>query len=398
MTFLTDLQFVLNPLTAFGMILVLGVLGGHIAQRSVHLPAMTGYLLTGLIVGPYGLNLISQEVITETEFFVELALGLALFELGRRVDFYWLRRERALLLTTLGGSVGMYAAVYGLLILNGLSIEAALAIAAIVQATSAPVLLEIIRENRAEGQVSERMVVCAGLNNIFALLMFALALAFAHFRSQGGVELALLYPAWLLLGSALIGLIAGLLAIRLNQWLGASRQEAQEVLLFSIIALTVGLSTIMQCLPGLALLIFGLSTRNLRRGYIVCDPNLPRHSLIFFVALFVVVGSRLDLTQLFDTFYLALSLVTLRALLQMMSWYLCAQPNSLSHKQGALVGLSLMPMSGHVAPLLAITLAWLPMISAEINSLMIGILCLTELIGPILTHRVLAFAHESKEA
>lgn len=45
-------NLMLNPLAAFGILLALGVIGGQIAVRVARLPAITGYIVTGLIIGP----------------------------------------------------------------------------------------------------------------------------------------------------------------------------------------------------------------------------------------------------------------------------------------------------------------------------------------------------------
>ena len=163
MAFLSAHFAALSPLTAFGIILALGILGGQIATRSIRLPAITGYILTGLVIGPHGLNLLNQELLDASELFVQLALGLALFELGRRVDLHWLSREKNLAITALTGGALGFSALLALLTLSGVSLQCSALIASLTLASSPAALLEIIRETRAEGQVSERMIVYAGL-------------------------------------------------------------------------------------------------------------------------------------------------------------------------------------------------------------------------------------------
>lgn len=385
----------LSPLTAFGIILALGILGGQIATRSIRLPAITGYILTGLVIGPHGLNLLNQSLLDASELFVQLALGLALFELGRRVDLHWLRRERALGLTALAGATLGFCSLLALLTLAGLTPQTSAVIASLALASSPAALLEIMRETRSEGQVSERMIVYAGLSNLLALVALVLSLGYAAMMAGLDLEHALLTPAWLLLGSAAIGLVAGLIAIRINLWIGAKQREAQEVLLFALIALTVGLCASWHLLPSLALLVFGLSTRNLRRGYTVSSPYLIRHSVVFFVALFVTTGTRLDLAALASQLYLAPLLVLVRSALQILTGWLFARANGLSRKNGALLGLGLMPMAGSAGTLLLVSAAILPQSGADALALIIAMLCLTELLGPILTRLALTQAQET---
>ncbi|MBV8049318.1 MAG: cation:proton antiporter [Paludibacterium sp.] len=386
----------LNPLTALGIILALGILGGQIARTSSAVPTLTGYIVTGLIIGPHGLGLISQPLINATDEFVQLALGMALFELGRRIDLRWLRKERALLITAAGGSAVCFTALYLILPLFDVPLETAAILAVLALSCSPAALLEVLRENRAEGQVSERLVAYAGIGNLLALAGYCLVLGISRQDSGLPVESWLLAPGWIFLASAGVGLAAGLIAIHGNRWIGAQHREAQEVLLFALIALTVGLSSALHLLPALALLAFGLSTRNLPRGYAVGSPWVMRYSVVFFAALFVIAGALLDLRQLGDYLPLAILLVVLRSLTQVLSGTLMARANGLSRRRGALMGLALMPMSGTANLALLTSPALLPVSTATVLPLAIATLCLTELLGPPLTQLALKLAGETR--
>lgn len=326
---------------------------------------------------------------------MQLALGLALFELGRRVDLCWLWRERALLATALLGSVLGFAMLFWVLNQSGFAADSSAIIAAIALAVSPAALLEVIRETHAQGQVSNRMIAYAGLGNLLALCAFVLSMAYARFHAGQDIQQFIWTPAWQLLGSAAIGLCAGLASIQFNIWIGAHRREAQQVLLFGLIALTVGLCIRWKLLPAMALLSFGLSTINLHRGYTVSTPYMIRHSEVFFVALFVVTGSQLDLSQLRSHLYLAPPLVLLRACIPVFSGWICASANGLSRKNGALLGLGLMPMASGAGAILLLVGGASKQFGAATAAMIISMLCITELLGPILTRLALTLAGET---
>jgi len=395
---MTPLETALSPLgqlTAFGIILALGVLGGQLATRSIRLPAITGYLLSGLVIGPHGLNLVSQSMIDASRPFITLAFGLALFELGRRVDFRWLVRERALAATALICMTAGFSALYWLLWQVGVPPLESACIAALALASSPPALLEILRETHAEGQVSERMVAFAGLCNLVAPTAFSLTAGLALYEAGSDVRQFLMHPVLQLVASILTGLLAGLASIRLNRWIGATRREAQEILLFALIAITVGICTRSNLLTSIALLTFGLSTRNLRRGYTVSSPYLMRHSALLLVALFVVIGSQLSLPNLASHLYLAPLFVLLRLAIHILGWWLMAPFNGISRRNGALLGMSLTPMAGGAGILLLGQDT--PPFVFQAGSLLIALFCLTELLGPILTRFALNRAGETRE-
>ncbi|RQO73304.1 sodium:proton antiporter [Aquitalea sp. FJL05] len=379
----------LNPLAAFGILLTLGVIGGQIANRAGRLPAITGYVLTGLIIGPASLHLLNQELLSAADLFVNLALGLALFESGRRVDLHWLRVERTLLLTTLCYCLAVFAALCALLLQGGLGWQASSMMAALGMATSPIVILEMLRETRAEGQVSERLTTATALSSLLSVIVFAIALGSAHLQNQHSTEDGILSPAWLILGSSLLGLLAGLLAIALNRWLGSQRRQQQTVLLFGLIALLVGLSVMLNTLPSLALLVFGLATRNLRGGHTVSEPGLLSGSHFFFVAFFVAAGAQLAPQTLTTYWPLALAYLLLRSAIPMLFWWLLAPQNCLSRRRGLWLGLALNPLSGGSAMLLGMSTLALGTDATAFTGTMMAVFVISELAGPLLTRLAL---------
>ena len=371
----------LNPLAAFGILLTLGVIGGHIANRIARLPAMTGYVLIGLIIGPASLHILNEDLLRAADLFVNLALGLALFESGRRVDLRWLRAERTLLLSTLSYCLLVFAALYALLGFAGLDWQTSTTMAAIGMATSPIVILEMLREGRAEGQVSDRLTTITALSSLLSLLVFAIAQGSTHWLEHPPSAINLLTPAWLILGSSLLGLLAGLLAIALNHWLGHQRQH-QSALLFGLIALLVGLAVMLGTQPSLALLVFGLATRNLRGGASVSEPGLLTGSHFFFVAFFVAAGAWLQPQTLASHWPLALGYLLLRTAIAMLFWLVLAPANCLPRPRGMWLGLALNPLSGGSATLLSMGTLMLgnPMNAAAAS--MMSVLLISELAGP----------------
>src|SRR5688572_32199820 len=85
-SFLPQYPFATNPLLLFGLLLLAGLIGGELARRYARLPRVVGYVLVGLGLGAGGLNVLDERLVQEAWIFVDMALGLILFELGRRLD------------------------------------------------------------------------------------------------------------------------------------------------------------------------------------------------------------------------------------------------------------------------------------------------------------------------
>ncbi len=111
-SFLPQYPFVTSPLLLFGLLLLAGVIGGEVMKRVLALPRIVGYVLVGLALGASGLNWLDAKMVREAWIFVDMALGLILFELGRRLDFVWLKREPWLAATGVLESVLAFACVF----------------------------------------------------------------------------------------------------------------------------------------------------------------------------------------------------------------------------------------------------------------------------------------------
>src|SRR4249919_849815 len=108
-TFLPQLPLSASPLALFGLLLVAGVIGGELVRRVLKLPRIVGYVATGMLLGASGLKVLDEELTAEAWIFVDIALALILYELGLRLDFSWLRRDRWLLATGLAESALSFA-------------------------------------------------------------------------------------------------------------------------------------------------------------------------------------------------------------------------------------------------------------------------------------------------
>src|SRR5690348_13965524 len=103
-SFLPSLPLDLSYPLLFGALLVAGVMGGELA-RLVRLPRILGYVLVGIAVSPLAAMMHIGPLIDQARIFVDLALGLVLFELGRRMDLRWMRRDWSLAATGIAESL-----------------------------------------------------------------------------------------------------------------------------------------------------------------------------------------------------------------------------------------------------------------------------------------------------
>src|SRR5262245_56986468 len=183
-TFLPQYPFFPEPVLLFGLLLLAGIAGGELVKRFLNLPRIVGYILTGLLLGASGLNLLDQPLVDESWIFLEIALGLVLFELGRRLHLDWLANDRWLLATSLLECTLSFVLIYLALTAFDVRPIYATVAAAIGISTSPAVVLLVAQELKAEGQVTERALNLTALNSVAAFVLVTMLLAWIHHDYQ----------------------------------------------------------------------------------------------------------------------------------------------------------------------------------------------------------------------
>lgn len=386
----------LNVLTATGVMLIAGLLGAHLLRRFFpQVPAITGYVLTGMLLGPAVLNLIDVSVLDDISLVVDLSLGLVLFELGRRLDYKWLLREKGLLITGVAISSLTFIALFLLLMQFEISKLLAVMVAALGMATSPAVILSVVREVKAEGQVSERMLNIVVIGNAFAFIVLSMGLSAVHMEYQAGWKSYLLHPIYLLLGSVFLGWLMSRFLVWIGQLLGRDSQT-QLILVLALIAATVGIGALLNLSALIALLVFGIASRIQDSRHAIVEPDLSQFSGLLYVALFVFAGTNLQLAYLRMFWPVALAFIAVRLLIAMGVTTSLAHLNGMTWRKGALLGFGLTPLSGFNILMVQHAVGFYPQFGAQLSALVVSILVILEIFGPICTRYALVASGEAK--
>lgn len=394
LTFFPDFPIPLNLLTAVGLILVAGILGAKILHRMMPVPAITGYVLTGLLIGPAGLNVVTGDILNRFVPLIDVALGIVLFELGRHVDYRWLIREKRLLVTAICLSLLVFVCLFGVLRWFDISPIIATMVAALGMATSPAVTMGIVRETRAEGPMSERLLNLVAIGNVLGFIGFSMGLAGLHLQYEAGWQGFLLHPLYLLSGSVLLGCFAGLLLIGIGRYLGRD-WLAQLIVVIALITATVGLASMLKLSALIALLAFGIASRSLDRRHALVQLKFDAYNALLYVILFVFAGARLEVVHLRELGIIVAGFILVRLVVTVALTTATAHANGLTYRKGMLLGLALMPLSGFKIVLVQHAAGAYPDFNADLAALMISMLVVLEIIGPIVARYAL---HASGEA
>jgi Kef-type K+ transport system membrane component KefB len=290
------LDITLHYLAPAGAVMLLGLLGGKIA-RKVRLPKVTGYLLTGIIIGPSLLNLISKEVVQNLSLISDIALGLIMFAIGGVFEIHHIRSVgKKTLWLTLGQSAGAFILTSVALAIAGLNWFPAILLGTIGIATAPAATLLVIREFEAKGDFTDTLITIVATSNIVCILGFEFVFALGEITEGTNPLYALLSPLYELGGSLVIGFCVGYI---ISKW--EQHVEDQAELLMIIVAgvmLVIGLALTLNLQPLFAALIMGAVTTNLSLMHRLVYIELRQVEQPLYIAFFVLAGASLHLELL----------------------------------------------------------------------------------------------------
>src|SRR5690242_8900347 len=391
-SFLPTLPLQFSYPLLFAVLLVAGMLGGEMA-RAARLPRILGYIVVGMVFAPLG-NAMSMEPLIDTgRIFLDLALGLVLFDLGRRMDLQWMKREWTLAAMGVAESFLAFAAVFATLLwLDVNAVKAGIA-AAIAMATSPAVVLLVVQDTRAEGQVTERALNIVALNSLLASIVTTILLASAHLEAKMDVEIALLHPAYLFLGSLALGAAVASVA-RLVARTVEKNKELHFTLIAGMIVGAVGLAIMLKLSVILALLAFGLFSRNDARSHDLLNVSLGPSSRLLYIVLFVITGASLPFSALVAAGGAGLALALARFAGKFVAICALAPFGHLRMRQAVGLALTLAPISTFALLLQHDVLRAYPEF-ADMAAVMLAAILVMEFIGPVAVQAGLRIAGET---
>jgi Kef-type K+ transport system membrane component KefB len=385
-----------NPVLLFGLLLLAGFAGGELAHRLARLPRITGYILVGMVLGMAGLGVIDRNGWLELRIFVDIALGLILFELGRRLDFNWLRRDLWFAATAVAESALSFACIYLVLIYLDVQPLYAAVAAAIGVSTSPAVVMLVAQELRAEGQVTERALNLVAINSVAAYLLATVLLSWLHHEYRAGWPTAVSHPLYLLAGSVLLGYVMSWVAIVCARWVG-KREELQTVLLFALILLCVGGALALKFSVMLALLAFGVMVKNVDEKYDLMAVDSGRVGQMFFVVLFVATGATLQVPEFATGWAVGIAYILARFAGKSAAVLGLAYFSGVRRGSPGLLALTLTPMSGLAIVMVYGTTELYPDFTARLAEIMLPAVLILELVGPLAVQFALRKAGEAGE-
>ena len=383
-----------NALLLFGGLLLFGLLGGYVVTKTHWVPRITGYLIVGFLLGKGCLNLLTGDVLEFLNVFADIAVALVVYQLGRYVDIGWLRREKWLLATVLVSSVLCFIFVSSALTFFGTSHVVAMMAGVFSIATAPAVVLVVLRDLRAEGQVARRLAVMTALNNVVALLAVYMLLPVVVSEKGTSVWTLIGHAIYAIGGSFLLAYVTYLLMMPLARLLGRQRGR-QFVLVIAVMALAIGTAHALNLPVLLTMLAFAILSKNLDSQFDLMELEFGATNELFIVMLFVAVGASIRLSDLSTVGMAVLALIAARFVAMACGVFIFARVARMKWSQAGLIALGTLPMTEAGVGLMQALGRLYPHTTAEMLPLLAGCLIVLELFGPIAVQFALLKSGES---
>lgn len=236
------------------IMLLCGFLMTRITKR-LKLPNVTAYIVTGILIGPFCLDLVPQEVIAGTEFLADIALAFIAFSTGEFFKFSKLKNSvgKVVVITlaeALTASLFVFVLTYWILHLN---LAFSIVLAALASATAPASTMMTIRQTKASGDFVDTLLQVVAYDDIVALLAYSIAISVAVTSSTGAAFSFgdIIIPILKNLGVLALGCVFGLLMKLLIQKRSADNRLIVSIaLLFTFCGICAGMevSPLLGCM------------------------------------------------------------------------------------------------------------------------------------------------------
>ena len=405
-------------LICLALALIAGLLMSRLAKL-VKLPAVTAYLVAGLILGPFllgrlgvpGLGFHTLEDVEALKIISQVALGFIAFAIGNEFRLAQLKSmgKQAIVIGILQAVITtalVDVALIGLHMIKPdlISIPAAITLGAIAAATAPAATLMVVRQYKADGPLTKLLLMVVAIDDAVGLVLFSASFGIASALERGSVSVVnvVLEPVLEIVLSLVLGAIAGVCLHWLERFYH-SRSKRMSVSI-AFVLLTVGISMIEFEVGGVNC-CFSLLLVCMMMGTVFCNicptseelmDRVDRWTAPISILFFVLSGAELDLKILKNPAVLLIGLVYIaaRSAGKISGSYVSCAMTHCNEKITKHLGITLLPQAG-VALGMAMTATNLSDGSVIRNVVLLSVL-VYELVGPTLTKRSLIAAGEIK--
>ena len=398
----------MQALLSISIALFAGLMLSRLAKK-VELPAVTAYLVAGILIGPYvlgafgvpGLGFTSLADVKTYSILSDVALGFIAFSIGNEFRLSQLKKTGKQATV-----IGIFQAVFTTLLVDAaliglhfaipdkLPLPTAIVMGAIASATAPAATLMVVRQYKAKGPLTDILLPIVALDDAVGLILFAVSFGVAKALISGKIDIIsiILEPILEVVLSLGLGFIMGMLFTFCERFFHSrSKRLAMSV---TFVLITVALSMLKFEIGGIHIAFSSLLVC-MMLGTVFCNvcdfseelmDRIDRWTAPLFVLFFVISGAELELSVFGDLLIVLVGLVYIltRSFGKYFGARISAGATHCEPNIQKYLGITLLPQAG-VALGMAIKSEALGPEGAIIANLTLFSVLIYELIGPLLT-------------
>ena len=410
----------MQTLLALSIAMLAGLMMSRLSKLW-NLPAVTAYLVAGILIGPYclgqlgipGLGFISHEDVTSYSIISEAALGFIAVAMGNEFRVSELKHigRKAIVIAIFQAVVATIFVDIALISLHfimpeKLPLSCAITLGAVATATAPAATLMVVKQYKAEGPLTKMLLPVVALDDVVGLIVFAISFGIAKAIEQGAIDLVsvLVNPLVEVVASLTLGALVGLLFHFTEEFFHSrsKRMTISVTYVFLAVALsmsefhlgpvTVEFSSLLVCM------MMGTVFCNL------CDfseelmDRMDRWTGPIMVLFFVISGADLDFSVFGDWAIILAGVVYIifRSAGKIIGANISAKMVKAEPTIQKYLGVTLLPQAG-VALGMSLTAMSLGEPGIIIRSVALFAVLIYELVGPLMTRIALEKAGEITE-
>lgn len=369
------------------VILIFGLFMGKVVSY-LKLPRVTGYLIAGVLIGPFVLNLIPHDAIKSLTIISEAALGFIAYNIGSSLNYNKLKHigKGVIIIALCEALMAVLVVTLAMKFIFGQTWEFSLAIGAIASATAPAATIMVLKQYKAKGPLVDTLIPVVAIDDAIAVIAFGISIAVAQIISKGaaGASIgAFLEPFVEIFFSLLLGGVVGFALTYINK-LSKQKENAMNLVIAAIF-IVIGLADMLNLSNLLACMALGATVSNLVLSKSKLLSAVDHITSPIFIMFFTISGLELDLSVLASVGLIGLGYVIFRVIGKVAGASLGAQIANSEPVVKKYLGLTLVPQAGVAIGLTMIVQEALPSCGASIRAIILAGTVIYELIGPLCT-------------
>ncbi len=388
----------MNLLFYLAIMLFAGLLFGRLLKL-IKLPNVTGYLISGLVLGPFVTKILSAEAVESLSVISNMALAFIAFTVGLSFKRSYFKRVgmTPVVIALMEALIAVFL-VQGALIAAGFDIAFSIVLGAIAAATAPAATIMVIKQYNAKGPVTDTLIAVVAIDDAVALIAFGFAVSIANIIEGNGnsnMLLSILTPFGQVILALLLGAVMGVLfKIPLRFF---KKTGNRLIIIIAFVFMTSALATLLEVSELLACMALGSVFCNISTESDsindLCDLVTPP----LFELFFVVSGAGLDVSVLPQIGLMGAIYVVVRCAGKWAGAFLGAKLMKAPSNVCKYIGPTLFPQAGVAIGLTMVAQTVVPQYAPQIRAVILCGTLIYELIGPVISKITLKKAGEIQQ-